>query len=272
METTARITLPLVPRIRLVLMGDAHVGNAGCREDLLRATIGAVMADEYSYLIDVGDTVDAINMADKRFDPSQLAEWMTIGDLVDIARAEVDRYLEIVGPAKGRILALCRGNHEDTLSRIAERDVYREIAEGLGLPPGRRLGYGGFLQLRIADRRGRKAGGSRQAWIVTIFCHHGHDGGRLWGSKALSLERLMGRFWADIYVLGHSHTKFGGRMSVVTPEGQKDVALINVGAFLQPYQQGKKGGYAERKLLYPQGLGPVEVWLYPEERQMRIVQ
>lgn len=271
----ARVTLPWRPRIRLVFSGDEHVGNRECDEQLLQATVAAIAADEDAYLIGLGDTIDAINWHDKRFEPNQLADWMTIGDLADIARAETARYAEIMRPVRGRILALCQGNHEEALGHYAERDVYRDISEALGVPPDRRLGFGGFLQIRIADRRGKQyesgeKRGSRNAWNLTLFCHHGYANGRLAGAKMLALERLPFSFRADIYAMGHSHLKAGMVKRLVGPNGAQDMALLNVGAYLTPYGGGVDG-YAERKLLYPQGAGPVEVWLYPETREMKIV-
>jgi hypothetical protein len=148
---TVNLDIPWASRIRLVFLGDEHVGHRNCQEGLLGETIGAVMADENAYIIGLGDSIDAINMQDKRFSPGELASWVSIGDLVDLARAETQRYAEIVRPAAGRMLARLEGNHEATLSRVFERDVYGGINEALGLPRERCLGYDGFVRLRIAD-------------------------------------------------------------------------------------------------------------------------
>ncbi len=272
---TAKIILPWCSRLRLVFSGDAHMGNRGSDEGLLRATVGNVLNDDHAYWIDLGDALDAINMHDKRFDPAQLPEWMNIYDLVDIAGAEIARYAEIVAPLGKRILAVCEGNHEETLGRVWERNIYRELAEAMGVPDERRLGSGGFIDLNITDRRGKayqdgSRTGSRKSWQIIIFCHHGNGGGRLMGAKALSLERLPFAFEADIYAVGHTHSKLAFTKHVITSRGAREMAMINVGSYVAPYQGGSDG-YAERKLLYPQGLGPVEVWLYPEERSMKLV-
>ena len=275
---TVTIDLPWTSRIRLVFLGDEHVGHIACQEGLLKDCIGAVMADDAAYIIGLGDAIDAINMQDKRFNPGELAPWMSVADLVDIAKAETQRYADIVRPAKDRILARLSGNHEDTLSRIFERDVYGSINDALDIPQERRLGIDGFVRLRIGDTRGEtyqhpnrsRRGGSRQAWTVTCYVHHGYAGGRLAGAKALALGRLPAAFRADIYAMGHSHTKVTMPGMVVTADGPQQLAMVNSGSFLKAYAEGSET-YAERKGYYPQDLGPVEVWLYPEERKMRMI-
>ena len=72
-------------------------------------------------------------------------------------------------------------------------------------------------------------------------------------------------FDADIYAVGHTHTKIAlhKRRIGLRPRGldvvDKDLVLINVGSFMR----GEQSGYAQRKGLYPQAMGPVEVWIWP---------
>ena len=116
----------------------------------------------------------------------------------------------------------------------------------------------------------------RDGWTLTIFMHHGTGGGKLAGSKAINLERLPMAFDADVFAVGHTHTKLAlpkrrigidsRRMQVV----DKPMALINTGAFMRNYTQGRDG-YCEEKLFYPQGMGPVELWLYPNDREWKLV-
>jgi len=278
---TVNIDLPWASRIRLVNLGDAHVGHVNCREDLLKDVVSLVMADENAYIIDYGDAIDAINLQDKRFTPSELASWMTVADLSDIAKAEVARYVSFLKPAAdaGRILARLKGNHEDVLSKIFERDVYNEINDALSLPQDRRLGVDGFVRLHIADnqqpslttkRKSATRTGSKQAWTVTAYIHHGYVGGRLSGAKALALQRLPSAFRADIYAMAHSHDKITLAKQMVTADGPQQIVMLNTGSFLDTYSDGTET-YGERKGMYPAELGPVEVWLYPDTRKMKMV-
>jgi len=271
--TRVKIDLPWAKRIRLIFISDEHIGNAESDEKLLSDSVQSLTMDEHSYAIFLGDAIDAINVQDKRFNPRSLAHWLTVGDLVDLAEAEVTHYAELVRTASGRTLARLKGNHEDALARYYERDVYRELCNACEVPEERRLGYCGFVRLRIADTSGKvftRRKGSRRAWNVDLFLHHGHVGGRLMGAKALALERLPMSFRADIYAMGHSHTKLAAMKRVIAYEGTRQIALVNSGAFLRVYQSGAET-YAEARLLYPQELGPVEVWLFPEDRRMRLV-
>jgi hypothetical protein len=280
---TVNIDLPWASRLDLVFIGDVHTGNVGCQEKLLSDTVGAVMAREHAYIVDLGDSIDAINMQDKRFDPSELASWMSIADLVDIARSETERYADIMRPAKDRILARLRGNHEEVLSRHFERDVYGALNAAIGVPDERCLGVDGFLRLRIADNESPKfarkrpsgsKGGSRQAWNITCYIHHGtgHVGkGRLAGAHALGLERLSKSFRAEIYAVGHGHYKMPLHDVMATAEGPVQIIKLETGSFLGSYKEGVET-YAERGGMYPRDLGPIEVWLYPETREMRTME
>ena len=52
----------------------------------------------------------------------------------------------------------------------------------------------------------------------------------------------------------------------------KQVTLINVGSFMRAYTQSGADGYVVEKLLYPQGLGPVELWVWPDKQEVRLFQ
>jgi hypothetical protein len=253
--------------VRLVFHGDAHIG-AGLTDEKLLRDVAASLGMENTYWLDLGDRCEFINPSDRRFDPAALASWIKVRDLADLAACQTTRYAEIFKPYIGTCLAGLSGNHELTLSRKYERDIYAEANAKLGLAPERCLGYSGFVRLRIYRKK------TANPWSLTIYISHGFGGGWLAGAKALRLERLPMAFNADIYAQGHSHTKMafckrrvgiGSRSNTIR---EQPYALVNVGA----YMRGELGGYAEEHQYYPQGLGPVEVWLYPQTQEMKIVQ
>lgn len=270
---TCTVEIPWADVIHLIFIGDEHIGNAAAQEDILHKVVEHVKQNEHTYAIFLGDAIDAINITDRRFDPRQCAPWLSVVDLLDIAAAEIDRYASIVRPIADRVLAACCGNHEDKLSRRYERDVYRALWDAVGVPAERRLGYGGFVQLKIRDNRypsTQRRRSSVQAWTVTIFCHHGAGGGRLLGGTALNLERLPGRFLADIYAVGHTHKRVAFSIERVTADGPQRVVCLSVGSLLAPYHQDF-GGYAEAGLMLPQDSGPIIVDLLPQERQIQLI-
>jgi hypothetical protein len=250
-------------------LGDLHLGNVNTDEELIRQTARR-LKEPNTYWVDLGDACEFINMRDPRFDPGSLPDWVDPGDLADLPSVQIRRYKEIFYPVRKTCLARLKGNHEDTLHRKYERDVYDELNKSIGLHKRKALGFSGFLRLRII----RKV--KTDYWTLVCFLHHGAGGGMLAGAKALRLERLPLAWDADIYAVGHTHTKLAlskrriGMESRSLAVKEKPLIMLNVGGFMR----GERGGYVERRGLYPQGLGPVEVWLWPskgDQREWKVV-
>jgi hypothetical protein len=255
----------------LVFLGDLHLGASNVDEKLIQ-DVATRLAGDNVYWVDLGDSIDAINRTDPRFDPSMLPEWIGMADLTDLPRAQVSRYKHYFGRLGENCLARLYGNHEMTLQRKYERNVYGELNRAIELKPERALGYSGFIRLRFRYRRG-KTNKVSESWTQTIYIHHGASNGRLAGGKALNLERLALGWEADVYAVGHSHTKLVLQKRVLGMQSKKNViedkqkVMINVGAFMDG-----STGYAERKGLYPQSLGPVELHFLPSRKHIRVIQ
>ncbi len=245
--------------IELVFVGDVHIGNGQCDEELVKQVVKRLQRPN-TYWIDLGDACDFIQMRDKRFDLRELPPWLEgIESLTDVAGAEIERFKMYFEPVRHNCLARLHGNHEETIRIKGERDVYGELNRWFGLPKQRILGMSGFIRLRL-QRQGKTA------WTLRVFVHHGNGGGKLSGAPALNLERLSMAFDADIFAMGHTHHKMFIDKRRVGMDSRRlgiyeqPLILINTGAFTR----GEQGGYAERSMMYPQGLGPIEVWFWPQ--------
>jgi hypothetical protein len=255
---------------RLQPIGDIHLGAAACDEPLLGDVVKRVAADPDRYWIGMGDYCEWINVRDPRFDFGTLADWVDVADLVDLAGAQRDRLLSILKPIAGKCLGLVKGNHEDTIHRHTERDIYSELVTTLkgwgGFDNRHQLGFGftGWLRMLFywgADKRG---GSTRLA----VNVHHGYTGGRLGGGKALNMERRMWVYDADLFLVGHSHNTDAYRRAV---EGlDRHGRLVSrvrrgayTGTFLQTENREGPATYSERKGHLPLPIGGVEVELRP---------
>ena len=253
----------------LVFLGDLHLGAANVDEELIQQVATRLTGEDVGW-VDLGDSIDAINMRDPRFDPRMLPEWIDLADLIDIPKAQVERYKHYFGKLGGNCLARLYGNHEATLQSHTERDIYAALNGAMDLQPGRALGYSGFIRLRFRRMSGAKV---VQTWTQTVYISHGATGGKLAGAKALNMERLALGWDADIYAVGHSHTKLvlQKRVNGLSPKRNiiesKQKIMLNVGAFMDG-----STGYAERKGLYPQALGPVELQFFPSQKRIAIIQ
>jgi len=270
---------------KFVFLGDVHAGSADTDEGLVRE-VARRLEEPDTYWFDLGDRCEFINMRDRRFEVGGLADWITVGDMADLPAAQMEKYASWFGGVADKcIVGLCR-NHEGTIRKWYERDVYRELNRKLGLydePRGfevngtRTPGFGGFVRMKFT--RTFDNGKRGTTWTLTVFVHHGAGGGQLAGAKALRLERLPMAFDADVFAVGHTHTKLAVIKRRVGMSGHKrlklmdrPVVLINVGAFMRSYVQNGADGYVVQRMFYPQGLGPVELWVWPDKREVRVFQ
>lgn len=267
--TTKLPTIPKDGGIRIVPLGDIHIGAAACDEDHFRQTVKYIK-DNGHYWIGMGDYCDFINKSDKRFSVSSLAPWIGISELGDLAKNQKDRFLEIVNPIASRCLGLVSGNHEASILLKYERDIYSEIVTGVKEAGGFKdtdslaLGYSGWLRLRF----NRKGSNSRRAVMVNL--HHGFVGGKLAGAKALNMQRWLWNHEADLVIFGHSHNTSIQREAVEYVDDKDSIAVRNKigcysGTYLKTTQEGTTT-YSEVKGYFPLPTGGVEIAVYPYQR------
>ncbi len=182
-----------------------HVGHAACNESVFKRDVARIKNDPMGYWLGLGDTADFVNIHDHRFSISQLAPWLQVGDLSDLAAAQRERFCKLVEPIAAKCRGLGTGNHEAKIKRVFERDIYREICDNVhlvgGFLPEQRLdfGYEGWVILRF-----QRCGGGDSS-VVKLYLHHGFTGGHLAGAKALAMQRKLWQKDCDVVVMAHSH-------------------------------------------------------------------
>lgn len=250
-------------------IGDIHLGAKACDEDRLQRVIDRVRRGENAYWIGMGDFADFINVSDRRFSPTTLAEWIRVSDLGDLARVQRDRFLDYVTPIADKCLALIMGNHEQAIHKHYERAIYSEIVTGIkeraGMDAQEKLGlgYSGWLQLafyRAAEER-------RGASIIDIHLHHGFVGGKLAGAKALNMQRWLWTHDCDVAIFGHSHNTSSQVEAVEEIDSAGNVRVRKrVGAyggtFLRTNVEGSTT-YSETKGYFPLPMSGAEILLRP---------
>jgi predicted phosphodiesterase len=190
---------------------DLHVGARGCDERLLKRHIKLILDDPFAIVTLGGDLIDAINRkGDKRHLESTLAPWLWGKD--DVLQAQLD-YLRdefLTAELCKKVIAVVSGNHEGAPDQFQGAGLYRQIvkhvAQHKDVPgPSIALGYRGFVNLSF--RRFASTGNGGSGWNMHLFITHGYGGGKLAGGHALELERMLGRYEADVVVMGHRHTE-----------------------------------------------------------------
>jgi hypothetical protein len=259
--------------IRIWPLGDVHLGNAATNEKAFAATVETIAADPLSRWIGMGDYCEWINRGDPRFSPEAAPKWLNLHRL-DLARQQLDRFLELTKPIADKCIALVRGNHEDTIARHTERDVYGDIVAGIKAameePPDRLgLGYCGYIRLRVLR-------GGVESWALDIFAHHGWGGGRLAGSKALKLERAIQRYRADVVLVGHWHTRqiVTGAEIAANRRGTRINQFARVGVCTGHWMDGHAQDvetYVQIAGYPPSTIGCPVIELRPSDKSIRIV-
>jgi predicted phosphodiesterase len=255
---------------RIVPLGDMHVGALACDEAMIEQVIKDVVNDENAYIIGMGDYTDSVNRKDPRFDPSNLAPWISVRDLTDIARVQRDRFLDIVRPAAlaGKFLCLLEGNHETAIKHHSERDIYSEIVttikqwQGMAEDEILGLGYEGWLQMIFHRSESRE-----HTNIVTFNLHHGYGGGRRPGGNVNRLADRMAAYDADIFLMGHTHKDDAHKEVVTSLDREGNIATrtkhgVYTGSFLRSFV-GDSDTYSSRAGYAPLPIGNIEIMLRP---------
>jgi hypothetical protein len=245
-------------------IGDVHLGNAGCDEALLRQVVAAIAADDKALWVGLGDMAEFINVSDPRFSIDSLAKWVKVMHLADLAKAQITRLLDILEPIAGKCLALIEGNHEDSIHRHTERDVYSEIVTGIkergkfAADHTLGLGYSGWLMLHFYRSEEK-----RHATTIRVNLHHGYSSGRKMGGKANAMQDRMLRHDADLCIMGHCHDEMALPVAVETVRGGKVVKDLRKGCFSGTFLDTAE--YAEKKGYLPQAVLQPLVLLTPGE-------
>lgn len=255
---------------KLVLIGDCHVGNKHSDERTLKALAARIATEERTYWIGLGDYCEWINLRDPRFDPEELPTWLFgAAELADIAKAESERFLDIMGPTREKCLALCSGNHEETILAHSERDVYATIVDGLAVQgQDHRLDHRGWLTWRFGQSSEAKRGGST---AFRFFLSHGSGGGQTAGATANRVERLAQQCdGADVVAMGHTHRPQYAARSVWRAGGTRGLVHRDVVHLVSIPALCSDMAYAERRDMGPLATGWTELEIVPDQRLIRV--
>ncbi len=252
---TVRVTYESGDTFSLYPIGDVHLGSANCDKDLFDATIKRIRDDPKALWLGMGDMVEAISPSDKRWTAGGVDEAIVNMASQDrIGDVYVEKLADKLRPIADKCIGYADGNHERTFDKHYFTKLSIRVLDAIGRPDA----YNGWACLtRLAFE---SDGGHR--YPLRIFSHHGWQGGRMDGAKVNESRRLMAYVDADIYLTGHSHSKFivpNTRLSVNqswTKLTAQTAWVAHTGSFLRTLQVDHSG-YAERAGYPPTTLGTV---------------
>lgn len=249
-------------------LGDIHFGSANCDTHLFDETILAIRSDPRALVIGLGDMIESIAPNDKRWEAGGVDE-----KVIDLANQDrigdvyVEKLANRLRPIADKFIAYGDGNHELTFKKYYYTNLSMRVLEAIGRPEIYTK-WACLTRLSFKNENNEGAG-------LRIFHHHGWQGGRLDGAKVNESRRLMAYVDADIYLTGHSHSKFivpQTRLATnqsFTKISAQAVYVAHTGSFVRTLQQGHVG-YAERAGYPPTTLGTVRFVVTPGRRGVSI--
>jgi predicted phosphodiesterase len=248
---------------KIIPFGDVHAGSIACDEDAVEHKLKE-LAEPNTYAIGMGDWFDAILRKDKRFMSGGLAPWVREDDIIESQREWVERHIK---PYKRKFIAWLTGNHEETVHQEWQDDVTGHICNDLGIPYG---GYACFIQLKFQRGDGNRLYRRIHAW-------HGAGASTTDGAQMQRLTRLVHKFDADIYLMGHLHAKKAAWPERITLYQGKVKALQQLaaitGSWLKGYYQPaddspKAPSYVEVRGYPPTAIGSIDIYINPDKQRI----
>jgi predicted phosphodiesterase len=214
-------------------LSDLHVGDPQFDAKYFDDLSKWIVATPNAYLILNGDLANCATKESK----SDTYE-------ATLSPNEQKKYLQkIFAPLKSRVLGVTEGNHEERVRRLTSIDICEDLAAFLGCPYGRE---GLLLQVRLGNFKGKPVS-------YLIYATHGWSMARGPGGKvnqAVSLATVVQG--CDVYVVGHTHTKYLFENVALKPDPQNHSVMRVKQIFASSGSILDYGGYAQKKG-YPPG-------------------
>ena len=180
----------------------------------------------------------------------------------------IDEAAAFVSPIADRCIGAVTGNHERRIHKHAGLDPLREFCRRFDIYHDADALY---FKFRVGAKKyesGRRH--NMKPVIYTAFAMHGAGGGRMWGGKVNRMASMAGMVQADLYFMGHTHSKVAFREQFGVPDLRnnrvvfKDQVFVNTSALLG------WGGYAVRGMYKPSSLGSPSVKLYGDRHRIEV--
>ena len=269
-------------------LGDLHDLNVGCAYDDFQRDRRRILADPFAFVIILGDMADFIAPGDPRWDPAIVGPKMDSEDYSRFGDFLKKRLRRSIGPfaEAGKLLGIGIGNHEwEYMHRYRQANLHTELCDELGVPS---LGYSSFLRVvfcrtplmgkpilkRTYPQKQNGCTPGTDRTMLTIFTHHGAGAAMSDGGQVNRLARFMEDNEADLYFIGHLHSK-QSRAPVrleceVNGVGYRHKRGAICGGYLTTYTKGVSS-WGERRGFRPTPLGPACAFFRPQTRELKVL-
>lgn len=223
-----------VSEIKIIPLGDFHIGDEFFKINDLKKVLKYVEKTENCYLILNGDLM---NNALKSSKSDSYREKKSIEE-------QQDELIKLLWPVRNKILYMCQGNHEYRTSLLAGIDPLRYVAKVLGLLDSDRYSDNSYI-INLMFGKNKSPTALNQYIIYGI--HGAGSGGRRMGATINAMENLTKICPnADLYIHSHTHVplSYTDKCYLYNRHRHKieefTRTFVNTNSFLN------YGGYAER--------------------------
>jgi len=229
--------------VKLVALGDFHLGHPECRVDLIEKAIHWVN-DNHSMVILSGDLIE---------NGTKTSVGKAVYEQLVEPQKQVDEIVKLLKPIENNIIAGYRGNHEDRTYVASGMDPMASICGSLGVPY---FGYELFASIVTRGDGGRGRG-------YLIYANHSNSGHKNSGLAIATVQRDWTFTNADILIKSHDHhLDYSGDQTVLEMDGrtmmvkEKRQHIVLAGSALS-----RANTYAGKKPYRPTRLGflPIEL-------------
>jgi hypothetical protein len=263
----------LKPISYVVPFGKVYVKAAGCihfplgERELLRKWVRDVATTPNCVTMLMGDNLDCARTKYQKHIRSYQADGNSQEALDAWYRKDVEALAQELMPIKDRIIGAISGNHGWTFLDGTTGDQF--LCYLLGIPY-----LGPYAAVRLEFRDGGKKTGKLRHQL-TMVAHHsgGSQGGRTTSGDLSALLRTETAFDADIYLLSHTHRRYGTKETTLTISRtgvpkvvERTKVFVRTGAFLKGFKADNPTntaphfpGYAELAAFRPTDLGYVTI-------------
>lgn len=240
--------------IRLLPLGDFHVGSPYFLEGKLKKIVRYIQEHENIYTVLLGDLVDNSiknsigNVYESELTPQEQLEYL----------------MEVLKPIQKKILGIVSGNHEKRTLRTTGLDILAILASFFNCFYDRNLLV---LDLNV----GNKAATSKRRVNYVVEVVHGFGGGRTPGGKlnnAFKFANLVAN--ADIVLTGHVHMPLSGENTVLLVDKRNKTLITHKQEVLTVSSLLGWEDYAQEKALKPPSHSIYEIILNGFEKNIDI--
>lgn len=270
-KSVAKFKLAENQYMLLMPVGDVHYQTRGWPEQKFKDHI-AWGLDRGAYFIGMGEFLDSASESQRQV-AAQFRE-ETKETLDDLMRESADNLIYLLKETKGRWIGAIEGDHRWDFSSAPAgepQSLDQYICRALGTDF---LGSEGWIRITPGIKGHPEAD-------TLLLAHHGVGGGSTAGGHLNRVEQQVKGFEADVYLMGHSHSKAATAVDrqYLSPSNahyHRTKVLARTGGWLLGYNSSgplplnerpsrSRGSYVERKALQPSALGGAAIGIGYEE-------